>query len=139
MPTSAGLFVCHSQRAGAEAESAPSRCASALRRTPSNSRTPRLEATLRRRCARELPAGTVRGITGADSAREGEPRVGGGDPNLGQLQLAPHDVGAEVDRDALVEGDPAGEPLPAQSANGGGGGAPRREGAGRRPGEVGGE
>src|SRR3989442_12321012 len=85
-------------------------------RTPSNSRAPRLEATLRRRCARELPAGTVRGITGADSAREGEPRVGGGDRNLGQLQLAPHDVGAEVDGDALVEGAPAGGPPPPHAA-----------------------
>src|SRR2546428_9424133 len=131
MPTSAGLFVCHSQRAGAEAEPAPSGCAWALRRTPSNSRTPRLEATLRRRCARELPAGTVRGITGADSAREGEPRVGGGDRNLGQPELAPHDVGAEVDRDALVEGDPAGVPPPPPAPIRGGGGEPGREGAQR--------
>src|SRR3989442_13238161 len=104
-------------------------------RTPSNSRAPRLEATLRRRCARELPAGTVRGITGADSAREGEPRVGGGDRNLGQLQLAPHDVGAEVDRDALVEGDPAGEPPPPEPRSGGEDGDAGREGLERLPGQ----
>src|SRR3989442_4527124 len=108
-------------------------------RTPSNSRAPRLEATLRRRCARELPAGKERGITGADSAREGEPRVGGGDRNLGQLQLAPHDVGAEVDRDALVEGDPAGEPRPPRAAIGGEDETLWREGLERLPRHVGDE
>src|SRR5207247_9208992 len=46
-------------------------------------------------------------------------RVGGGDLDLGQLQLAAHEVGAEVDRDALVERDAAREPLAAEATVGG--------------------
>src|SRR2546426_11611196 len=50
----------------------------------------------------------------ARSAGERPARVGGGDLDLGQLQLAAHEVGAEVDRDALVERDAAREPLAAE-------------------------
>src|SRR2546426_7364240 len=55
----------------------------------------------------------------ARSAGERPARVGGEDLDLGQLQLAAHEVGAEVDRDALVERDAAREPLAAEATVGG--------------------
>src|SRR5688500_16962959 len=55
----------------------------------------------------------------ASSAREPELGVAGPDAGLGQAQLAPDDVGALHERDALVVGDPPAQTLAAESAVGG--------------------
>src|SRR5882672_697114 len=50
------------------------------------------------------------------SPREGPARVGGGDLDLGQLQLAADYIGPEVDGHALVEGDASGQALAPEPA-----------------------
>src|SRR5215468_6581378 len=68
-----------------------------------------------KRMVHETVPHAERAVKRGGSTGEGQAGVGGRDLDLGQLQLAAHDVGAEVDGHALVKGDAAGQALPAES------------------------